>query len=265
MLALKSALQVDRSKALQNHLRQNQENKTCDNWEIKKSSIGGRGLFATKSIQQGTLIFINRPLAMAPRADCAEDIFCSYCYKLGDCYPCKQCSLLVCSEECLTKEHNRECNFISNNWKLKPNYSMDSSILRQILIHLRILMLNEEQLKIISILQYDIKPPVFEELHNLCSRYEIPIAQIEFMKTMNTVLNINAFRISNDSQRKVSLRGLYPLSSLMNHCCVPNTRNVFNKDYSMAVYASKNIEIGEEIFTCYTGQLWCTAVRRCHL
>lgn len=258
---------MDRAVALQNYLREIPENDTCGSWEIKKSSIGGKGLFATKAIQQGTLIFVNRPLAIGPRADCTEDIFCYYCYKQGDCYSCKQCSMLMCSEECLTvDEHNRECSFITENWKLKPNFSMDSSILRKILIHLRILMLNEEQLKIISILQNDIERPVFEELENLCSRYEIPVAQIKFMKTMNTVLKINAFRISIDShKRKVSLRGLYPLSSLMNHSCVPNTRNVFRKDYSMAVYASKNIEIGEEIFTCYTGQLWCTAARRCHL
>lgn len=268
-LALKSVLEVDRAKALQNYLRQNQENKVCDNWEIKKSSIGGKGLFATKTIQQGTLIFINRPLAIAPRADCAEDIFCYYCYKQGDCYPCKQCSLLVCSEECLTTtEHNRECNYINENWKLKCRYSMDSSVLRKILIHLRILMLNEEQFNIISILQnnINIQRPVVEELDNLCCRYEIPDAQIELMRTMDTVLNTNAFRITNDShKRKVSLRGLYPLSSLMNHSCVPNTRNVFRSDYSMAVYASKTIAIGEEIFTCYTGLLWCTAARRCHL
>lgn len=265
--ALKSALQVDRIEALQNHLSQNEENKFCDSWEIKNSSIGGRGLFATKAIPQGTLIFINRPLVIAPRADCAEESFCSYCYKQRDCYPCKQCSLPVCSEECFTtKEHNRECNFITVNWKLKSNYPTDSSILRKILIHLRILMLNEEQFKIISILQNDIERPVFKGLDNLCSRYEIPVPQIEIMKVMDTVLKRNAFRISNNSdKRKVSLRGLYPLSSLMNHNCVPNTRNVFRKDYSMAVYASKNIEIGEEIFTCYTGQLWCTAARRCHL
>lgn len=143
---------------------------------------------------------------------------------------------------------------------------MDSSILRNMLIHLRILMLNEEQFKITSILQNDIERPIFEELDNLCSKYEIPVAQIEIMRIMNTVLKRNAFRISNNSsKKKVSLRGLYPVSSLMNHSCVPNTRNVFRKDYSMAVYASKSIEIGEEIFTCYTGQLWCTPARRCHL
>ncbi|KPI94666.1 Protein msta, isoform B [Papilio xuthus] len=33
----------------------------------------------------------------------------------------------------------------------------------------------------------------------------------------------------------------------------------------MEVYASKNIEFGEEIFTCYTNFLWCTPVRRYQL
>lgn len=263
--APQSDLLADRAEALQNYLRENQEDEMW--WKLKNSSICGRGLFATKAMQQGTLIFINRPLVVAPRAACANDNFCYYCYKQGDCYPCEQCSLLVCSEECRTgKEHNVECNFISENWKLKANHSKDSMVLCKMLIYLRTLMLNEEQSKIISILQKDSEPPVFEDLEILCSRYEIPVAQIEFMKTINSIFKTNAFRISNDSlKRKVALRGLYPLSSLMNHNCIPNTRNIFRNDYSMAVYASKDIETGEEILSCYTGQLWCTAARRCHL
>lgn len=263
--AARSDLLADRAEVLQNYLRQNQENEICHNWEIKSSRICGRGLFATNAIQRGTLIFINRPLVVAPRTDCAEDNFCYYCYKQGGCYPCKQCSLLVCSEECETeKEHKGECKFISENWILRPNSSMDSTILCKMLIYLRTLMLNDEQSKVISILQKDSEPPVFEELDILCSRYEIPVSQIEFIKTINSIFKTNAFRISS-LKRKVALRGLYPLSSLMNHSCVTNTRNLFRKDYSMAVYASKDIEIGEEILSCYTGQLWCTAARRCHL
>ncbi|CAB3250325.1 unnamed protein product [Arctia plantaginis] len=79
-------------------------------------------------------------------------------------------------------------------------------------------------------------------------------------------MKLNSFRIANSSQnKKVSLRGLYPLSPFLNHSCTPNTRNVFREDYSMSVYAAKDIEIGEEILTCYTGLLWCTPARRYQL
>lgn len=70
---------------------------------------------------------------------------------------------------------------------------------------------------------------------------------------------------SSEQDNTVPLRGLYPLSALLNHNCLPNTRNTFTKDRSMAVYASKDIETGEEIFSCYTGLLWCTPARRCQL
>ncbi|KAJ2953814.1 hypothetical protein O0L34_g1443 [Tuta absoluta] len=252
---------------LKKHLSQNSENANCSDWCIKISTLGGRGVFATKSITRGSLIFINKPLILGPRHDHAGNTYCSKCYKVTDCYPCDKCSLLLCSKSCESSDqHAKECTFIHNNWVLKPSCKSDSQSLAKVLVYLRSLMLSEEQITLLSTLQKNHILGNNDELDWLCSNYEIPKEQISYMTTVSTILKMNAFRLSNNPEnQKVPLRGLYPLSSLMNHSCVSNTRNVFMEDCSMAVYASKDIDAGEEIVSCYTGSLWCTPARRCQL
>ncbi|CAD0195987.1 unnamed protein product [Chrysodeixis includens] len=237
-------------------------------WTIKQSALGGRGLFASQPIKNGTLIFKNNPLVTAARADRAGDTYCCVCYKNRDtCYNCDKCFLAICSEECkLSSEHEAECTFIINNWKPKSGSGKHSEVLKIMQIYLRFLLLTDKQKKLLSVLQKSTSDTKIPELDTLCSRYEIPNDQISFIKFVHSVIKINSFRIaSNPDKKKVPLRGLYPLSAFLNHCCVPNTRNVFDNDYSMAVYATKDISVGEEIVTCYTGILWCTPARRCQL
>lgn len=68
---------------------------------IAKSTLGGRGLFATEFIKKGSLILFNKPTAYGPRANCNVKKFCSKCFKISDlCYPCEKCYAFVCSEIC---------------------------------------------------------------------------------------------------------------------------------------------------------------------
>lgn len=237
-------------------------------WIIKQSPLGGRGLFASAAIKKGTLIFANKPLIIGPRADCVAINYCSVCYKLSDsCCPCEKCFSLICSADCKTsREHEAECNFITSNWTPSPDCDKYSDTLKQVQIYLRFLLLSERQKLLLSTLQTCNVQCNIEELENLCSKYTLPADQIKFIKFVHSIMKINSFRLAKDPQeRKVRLRGLFPLSAYLNHSCVPNTRNVFRKDYTMAVYATRDIEIGEEILTCYTGLLWCTPARRCQL
>lgn len=238
------------------------------NWVIEKSSLGGRGVFASKKIQRGSLIFENRPLVVAPRADTVNKTYCIVCYKLHDtCYMCDKCRLLMCSEQCeSSSNHEVLCAFIANNWTPKPKCDGNTEITNSAVILLRFMLLEDERKYLLELLQ---KSKIYFkdcELETLSSTWNIPEGQLRFMSLVNSVIKINSFRIScNPQDKTVPLRGLYPLSSFMNHRCVPNTRNIFKKDYSMAVYASKDIDVGEEIVTSYTGLLWSTPARRCQL
>ncbi|CAH0404975.1 unnamed protein product [Chilo suppressalis] len=236
-------------------------------WVIKKSKISGRGLFATKQIKRGDLIFKNKPLIIGPRGDHARDSFCSTCYTIeSNCTPCNTCSLLLCSQCTMNENHTKECDFIFGNWKLKPNCDKQPADLTRSLIYIRSLLLDEEEKHLLSIFQKNNDKFPVEELEALCNNYVITEEQVRFMKSVDSIFKSNAFRVAHDkNSKKVPLRGLYLISGLMNHSCLPNTRNVFCKNHNMAVYATRDIAEGEEILTCYTGLLWCTPARRCQL
>ncbi|CAH2104363.1 unnamed protein product [Euphydryas editha] len=238
---------------------------------IEKSTLGGRGLFATEFIKKGSLIFLNKPTAYGPRANCKVKKFCSKCYKISDlCYPCEKCYTFVCSEICnVSTDHIQLCSFIHDYWKLRNNGENGTDIattLARALIYLQFLVLPKEQKDLLKLFQRTEIKAKFEELETLQRTFFIPEHHIKFMNIVESIVKINSFRISQNLKNKtIELRGLYPLSAFMNHSCIPNTRNIFDANYSMAVYASKDIAKGEEITSCYTGLLWCSPARRCQL
>lgn len=236
------------------------------NWTLGRSSLSGRGLFAAEPIKSGDLILSNSPLVIGPRADCTSKYFCTICYEIRDsCFRCDKCQLLVCSNECKeSKIHNVECSFITEKWKQKPKLENHTDALTKNLIHLHFLLLTEEQKSILNIFQRSKTKNSTEELQELLNKYTVPQEHVELIDIVNSVLKINSFRIGHE-ENKIQLRGLYPLSALLNHSCVPNTRNIFEKDYTMKIYAAKDIKAGEEILTCYTGLLWSTPARRMQL
>jgi len=65
--------------------------------------------------------------------------------------------------------------------------------------------------------------------------------------------------------RPVSLKGLYPVASFMNHSCVPNTMHNFNGQLEMTVKASLPVYSGQELTTSYTRTVWPTPLRQKHL
>lgn len=77
------------------------------------------------------------------------------------------------------------------------------------------------------------------------------------------VFNTNTFEVVIvQHEDAVSLRGLYPLGALQNHCCVPNTRHHFDDQQRLHVSAALPIAAGEELTMSYTNLLWDTRNRR---
>lgn len=102
---------------LELHLREN--NLLQDEsrlWTIKHSPLGGRGMFATRDIRAGELIFTDAPLLIGPRCYSKYPPMCVVCYK-SDCplFPCDNgCGLPICSTECenSTRHAETECRFL---------------------------------------------------------------------------------------------------------------------------------------------------------
>lgn len=80
------------------------------------------------------------------------------------------------------------------------------------------------------------------------------------------IMDANCFEtITNRNDNLISLKGLYPVASFMNHRCIPNTMHNFNGKLQMIVKASLPIYKGQEITTTYTRSVWPTPLRQNHL
>lgn len=142
---------------LQYHLEKEKVSSSVENqlWTLSYSEFGGRGLFAKRNIQQGEVIFIDKPLLRGPRAYSKYLPMCVNCYRsTSTLFPCDNgCGLPVCSDKCENspKHVNRECNFLRN---LRPTCGTMWSIdLLKVVIAIRSLTLDQYQKDIIGCLQ----------------------------------------------------------------------------------------------------------------
>lgn len=125
-------------------------------WTVDYSSFEGRGLFATRDIEQGELIFVDNALLISPRNSEKYLPLCVSCYK-NECplFPCDRgCGLPICSQRCEdSKEHiYHECEYLR---KLEPicgtTWSMD---LLRALLAVRAISLDDEQRDILAVFQH---------------------------------------------------------------------------------------------------------------
>lgn len=75
------------------------------------------------------------------------------------------------------------------------------------------------------------------------------------------ILDTNCFDIILPS-KQIRARGIYPLTAMMAHECVPNTKHFVDKNLEMKVIACVPIKKGEMILTSYTHPLKTTIERR---
>ncbi|XP_011703599.1 PREDICTED: protein msta, isoform B isoform X2 [Wasmannia auropunctata] len=256
---------------LKTHLREN--NLLQDeprSWIVDRSPLGGRGVFATRDIRAGELIFTDVPLLIGPRCHKKYLPMCVVCYK-SDCalFPCDHgCGLPICSAECENSAVHvqGECKFL-RGWAPTCGSTWSKDLLLAV-VPIRGLTLSKEQRKLLY---------AFECHANLTRNYEIDLLkrnvanlpneeEMELMRRTCGVFNTNSFEVvvvpSRDEDRTTSLRGLYPMGALQNHCCVPNTRHHFDDQQRLHVSAALPIAAGEEITMTYTDLLWDTSSRR---
>lgn len=253
------------SQMVKEHLGLNSSNK----WIISESPLAGRGLFATEDISTGELIFADHPLIYGPRAGVNLPRGCTVCYKL-DCdnfYKCSKCALLLCSNQCENSStHQNDCDIISR-WSNKvPIEEVDDMVMSRALTPIRALLLNEDERQFMSSLAAHNLPKHGSEIRMVEQYFDIPEDEKQLLILACCVLDTNAYQMATSyGKNEMSLRGLYPVSSLMNSICVPNTRYVYNSECQMIVKAAKPIHAGTEICTCYSGLLWGTPARQVHL
>lgn len=238
-------------------------------WTIKRESNGDRGICASRDIDVNETIFFDRPLIIGPIAGAADPLTCVVCYRNvtpTDFCP-TNCGFPMCAMCPKRDEHLRECQLI-RSWSPKRTFVKQSTAING-LAAIRSLLLSDSQKHLLRMLQsnHSIEDEMIEAISEDYATFPTDVATVELLKLATSVRNTNAFRVFLTSTRenKISVTGLYPLTGLMNHSCVPNVRLSVNDQMIGQVIAARKINKSEQLFISYSQLLWCTSTRRAHL
>jgi len=245
----------------------NQEPTAADHgdvlYTIGKSDLVGRYMVAARDICPGEVVFTDQPAVVGP--DNSAIPMCLVCYKkLTGLYRCSRCNWPVCDEICRdSKAHTRECvlfqereSKISISGFGKPNRLYDAILPLRILL----LKLNNPKVYRLVCLLMDHK----ENQSPAQQRRQIQIAElirntwgfgkdfsVNEVKHVLGILSVNSFVIHDGAEDGMDLIGLYPWTSLISHCCVPNVKIITRDDFSYIAESTVGTPAGAEIVTSY--------------
>ncbi|KAI9590497.1 SET domain-containing protein SmydA-8 [Glossina fuscipes] len=230
-------------------------------WEIAVSKIAGRGVFTTRKLKRGDIIFRDIPILIGLAAR-QEDTLnsCSICFKvLPDTkFMCRQgCALPVCSVCAKKKQHKDECALLKSWEPIEPDVA--NSVIIRLICVARAINLSKEQRDLIYCLQANLDNNHRTEVRNAAkcfNKFPTDKKLIELMNRTVAVLRTNGFDETadrtNDNQ-EFFYRALFPLFAIVNHDCVPNSYYMFeDKTNYMVLRASIDLPEGTEITTTYT-------------
>lgn len=256
------------NKLLIEHLKDHDLYEENPSWIIKESIHGKRGVFATRNIDAGEIIYRDKPIIDGPRYGSDPSDICVICYKETNGRICKKgCGLLLCidCDETSTK-HSMECEQIVNWRGTKMEYF--HPLLARCLCAIRSLFLDSKCKRLAHMLisHHNNKYHGLEVNDLKQLKFNINEEQENYMRLICSIMDANAFEVPvGNSRKSFSIRGLYPMGSLANHNCIPNVMHVFEDNQTMIVKAAVPIEKDQEIYVTYTRLIWSTISRSYHL
>ncbi|XP_037932393.1 SET domain-containing protein SmydA-8-like [Teleopsis dalmanni] len=257
------------------HLGELQDETT--NWTIAESPVAGRGVFASRDIAAGEVLFRERALVIGPTARKGSILnTCICCHKLLAVkeFLCKnKCTLPVCDSCADSDAHRNECELF-NRWQPKEYTAEEGSICNpmslRILTAIRVFYLNSEQRALINAMQANPDRGYRQEIIKAAQSFrKFPTTDKKFMDNLFRVvgvLNTNSFEAPcRVGPHEILVRGLFPLTAVMNHECTPNASHYFDNGQVATVRAARFIPKGTEITTTYTKILWSNLTRNIFL
>uniref|UniRef100_A0A1A9X4K0 SET domain-containing protein n=1 Tax=Glossina brevipalpis TaxID=37001 RepID=A0A1A9X4K0_9MUSC len=243
-------------------------------WCVGHSEVAGRGVFATADILEGEIIFRERALVVGPTARKGSILnTCVCCHKLLPVkdFLCKRnCTLPVCDVCSDSQVHRGECDWFIR-WQPMDLMKDDSSMTvnpmsLRILTAIRVFLLNTNQRALVNAMQANADRGYRQEIIKAAQCFrKFPTTDKTFMDNLFRVvgvLNTNAFEAPcRKGDHDTLVRGLFPLTAIMNHECTPNASHYFNNGTLAVVRAARFIPKGAEITTTYTKILWSNVTR----
>ncbi|KAL7745526.1 hypothetical protein ACLKA6_015517 [Drosophila palustris] len=264
------------------------------NWILAPSPVAGRGVFATRDIAAGELIFREHALVMGPTARKGSQLnTCVCCHRLLTTrqFLCPhRCTLPVCGDCADSTAHRNECEHfrrwlpkdpaeerekekeIDQDIKEKslkahePPMDAVNPLSLRILTAVRVFHLSKEQRALVDAMQANAERGYRQEIIKAAQCFRnFPTTDKAFMDQLFRivgVLNTNAFEAPcRVDKHETLLRGLFPLTAIMNHECTPNASHYFENGRMAVVRAARDIPNGMEITTTYTKILWSNLTR----
>lgn len=236
-----------------------------------RSTEFGCGVFATRDIEPNELLFGDKPLLLGPTGNKFEPIVCVMCYeKIKDdlsSHLCpNKCALVLCGESGCAAQHIDECQLLQK-WKPKNPTELSFKKLKGLLV-IRSLFLSKDQRTFFNLMQKNylsIENDLY--FNNEFEHFPQDKETNDALRAALAAINTNAFKILYriDRSGDVGISGFYPIMSLINHKCSPNTRHDIDRKFVGRLFAARPIKNGEQIFMTYSQLLWGTSSRRMHL
>ncbi|XP_077302578.1 protein-lysine N-methyltransferase SMYD4-like isoform X2 [Arctopsyche grandis] len=255
-------------------------NGSSDALLLARTELKGRHIVSKVDLKKDELLFVEAPFAFVPLpSESTSAKVCSSCGTLTEyiivCDKC--CDSHYCSEDCRIVGwdcfHQWECEGSKISlWSnigivhlafrvvleaFKTKYSLDAlngeskHNAKSLLNHLNSHEHNSKYGKVFHLLTNQDKISKID-----LRKYAITsIMVFLYLKrhVLQMICNASAISSEKPSDRVVAV-GIYPSSSMMNHSCVPNTKNTFNRNVFI-VRAEKDIKAGSEIYNCYGPQV----------
>ncbi|XP_059094035.1 uncharacterized protein LOC131889058 isoform X1 [Tigriopus californicus] len=252
---------------------------------IKYRKDVGRYMVAARDIEAGELIFREDPLAMGPNHHSKPS--CLECMrKVDGSYLCPKCQFPMCEEMCsLGEDHSgNECEIftgiadkilLSDYEQANPKY-WNITVLRLLLNKLKdprkydIILRMEDHL---SEHKKEDTWQLYQEhvvdfLRNTCGLAS-KFTEEEIFHVLG-VIDVNSVKIHSSSQERSSANqnpghALYPVTALISHGCISNSKTIILPDYTNECRATTFIYQGDEITKQYVSSLETTNMRRAKL
>lgn len=244
-----------------------------NNCELRQSSAFGCGIFAIRDIEANEVLFYDLPLMLGPTGKSTEPIVCAMCYrKLESVLNPKEilckymCGIPICKSNDCADNHKVECALFSE-WKPKNPDKISFARMKGLMVN-RSLLLSDQQQKFLGLMQKNSTVDKFEmyfrkDFENFPSNEVVLTRMRNVSVAINTNAHQNLYRCPGSDE--VNVRALYPIVSLLNHHCVPNTRRTVDAHSVSCISAARKIAKNEQIFASYSQMMWGTNSRRMYL
>lgn len=254
-----------------------QSSLTCQGLTVTTLKGKGRCLYTTKDFSPGDVIISQEPYVSVPN-NSSIDSRCEVCFTSGKLKKCSACHVVrYCGSTCQISDwklHRLECHALSA-LNLDRRKSLTPSIRLMVKLYLRRKLQNDKIIPTTTTDNYNLVEALVSHIADINEKQLVLYAQMANL--VNLIIkwpDINIKEVSEnfsklacnahticDSELRPLGTGLYPVVSIINHSCLPNSVLVFEGRMAV-VRAVQCIPKGSEVLISYIDSAGSTMARQ---